>query len=115
MRAPRHRFSEDVRDATAGIAARMVRDGTISRTPADLDAWIAGDPPMRTRLERGGYGTLFTSADLLPLLEAALVRAGGSPAVVATPTVRSRRRGWILGLAALLVLLAAAAALGLLS
>lgn len=77
MRAPRYRFPEVVRSTTRTMASRMVRDGTIARTPEELDAWIAGAPEVREPLEKGGYGTAFSSADLLPLLDALVVQAGG--------------------------------------
>ena len=40
MRAPRYRFPESVRETTRVIAARMVRERTITHTPEELEAWI---------------------------------------------------------------------------
>lgn len=79
MRAPRYRFPEEVRSTTRAMASRMVDDGAIPRTPEELDAWIAGAPEVRGVLEKGGYGTAFTSADLLPLLDVFVVQSGGPP------------------------------------
>ena len=91
------------------MASRMVREGTVSGTPEDLDAWIVAEPEVRESLEQGGYGTRFTSADLFPLYEAAVVGAGGSvprPVEEAPPPTP---RGWVKGLAVVLIVLAAAA------
>ena len=109
MRAPRYRFPDEVRSTTRSMAGRMVHDRTIAGTPEALEAWIAGAPEVREALERGGYGTRFTVADLFPLYEAAVVGAGGSvprPVEAAPPAAT---RGWAKGLAIALILLAVAA------
>ena len=77
MRAPRYRFPDEVRSTTRAMASRMVHDGTIARTPEELDAWIAREGGVREPLERGGYGTAFTAHDLLPLLHVFVAKAGG--------------------------------------
>lgn len=93
MRPPRYRFPEHVRETTRAMAARMVREGTIPRTPEELDAWIRQAPDAQESLERGGFGTAFTSADLLPLLEVFVVKAGGPAPKVDAPPPAQRRRG----------------------
>lgn len=92
MRAPRYRFPESVRETTRVIAARMVRERTITHTPEELEAWIASEPEVKASLESGGYVSSFNAHDLFPLLEAAIVREGGKVGVV-TETVSVRRRG----------------------
>ena len=77
MRPPRYRFPEEVRTTTRAMAARMVEQGTIAQTPDQLDAWIADRPEVGEPLKRGGYGTAFDAADLLPLLEVFIGQAGG--------------------------------------
>jgi hypothetical protein len=109
MRAPRYRFPDEVRSTTRSMASRMVHDGTVAGTPEDLEAWIAGAPDARESLERGGYGTRFTAADLFPLYEAAVVRSGGSVPRPVEEAPPAPRRGWMKGLAVVLVVLAAAA------
>ena len=107
MRAPRYHFPEEVRSTTRVVASRMVREGTIARTPEELDAWIEGSPEVKASLARGGYGSHFASHDLLPLLDVFVVQAGGPPPAVATePGAPKRSRG-----VALLALLAVAAVL----
>lgn len=78
MRPPRYHFPDEVRTATREMAARSVRDGTVARTPEELDAWIAQAPDVREPLERGGYTTEFTSADLFPLYAVMVEKAGGT-------------------------------------
>jgi hypothetical protein len=68
MRGPRYRFPDQVRNTTRTIAARMIREGEIARSPEDLDAWIRGRPEVHAPLEKGGYGSAFDSSDLYPLL-----------------------------------------------
>jgi hypothetical protein len=97
MRPPRYRFPDDVRNATREMAARMVREGTVPETPEQLSAWIAGRPEVQGRLERGGYGTAFTSDDLLPLLHVFVVDAGGAPARPAAGPPAVAERGWLTG------------------
>ena len=77
MRPPRYQFPNEVRETTRAMAARMVGDGTIARTPQELDAWIAGAPDVREPLENGGYGREFTADDLFPLLQVFVMQAGG--------------------------------------
>ncbi|HEV2147718.1 MAG TPA: hypothetical protein VGR37_09980 [Longimicrobiaceae bacterium] len=102
MRAPRYRFPDEVRSTTRAMASRMVQEGTIARTPEELDAWISERPDVREPLEKGGYGTAFTSHDLFPLLHVFVLRAGG-PAPEVVPPRRPSQKWWLLGL--LLVLL----------
>jgi hypothetical protein len=111
MRPPRYRFPHEVRETTRAMASRMVREGTIARTPEELDAWISRTPEARQSLESGGFGSEFTSHDLLPLLEVFVVQAGGSaPKPEAAP--RPSRRPWLVGaLVLLLVFLVLAVAI----
>jgi hypothetical protein len=97
MRPPRFRFPDDVRNATREMAARMVREGTVPETPEQLSAWIAERPEIQGRLERGGYGTAFTSDDLLPLLRVFVADAGGVVARPATSAPAVAQRGWLTG------------------
>jgi hypothetical protein len=99
MRPPRHRFSDEVRSTTRFMASEMVRDGTIARTPEELEAWIERYPAAREPLVRDGYGTAFTAEDLLPLLEAMVVKAGGSPPEATAP-LRTSRTPWLIVFAA---------------
>ena len=111
MRPPRFRFSEEVRSTTRSIAARMVREGTVAGSPAELDAWTAGRPEVREPLERGGYGTEFTAEDLFPLLEVFVVQAGGAARAPDVPA-GAPRRPWMWAAAAgvgILLVLAALA------
>ena len=102
MRPPRHRFSEEVRETTRGMASRMVGQGAVPATPEELDAWIAGVPEAREPLQRGGYGRDFTAEDLLPLLHVFAASAGGSaPSTVQVRTASWNR--WALGLVLLAV------------
>jgi hypothetical protein len=94
MRAPRYRFPDEVRSTTRSIASRMVREGTIARTPEELEAWIARTPDVQRPLEEGGYHTAFTAHDLFPLLQVFVVKAGG-PAPEADAPPRSSRGRWI--------------------
>jgi hypothetical protein len=105
MRPPRYRFPDEVRTQTRAMADRMVREGTVTRTPEELESWIAGTPEVREALESGGYGTAFTADDLFPLLEVFVAQAAGSSRPAA-PT-RASMRLWIPGLvlAALLLIL----------
>jgi len=103
MRPPRHRFSEEVRETTRSMAARMARDGTVPATPEELDAYIARTPDAREPLERGGLGRDFTSDDLLPLLHV----FAGTTGAVARPTVPTKAPSlgrWVLGLLLLVAL-----------
>jgi hypothetical protein len=101
MRPPRYHFPDEVRSTTREMAARMVHDGTVARTPQQLDAWIAQAPEFREPLERGGYGTHFTSGDLFPLLEVFVAKAGASAPAAAAPARRSWNP-WVVGLVLLL-------------
>jgi hypothetical protein len=67
------------------MAARTVRDGTVAGTPEELDAWILQAPDVREPLERGGYTTEFTAADLFPLYEVMVEKAGGTVPRPETP------------------------------
>lgn len=58
----------------------MVQEGTVARTPEELEEWVAREPQVRESLEAGGYGTHFTAADLFPLLEAMLAKRSAGPA-----------------------------------
>lgn len=102
MRPPRHRFSEEVREATRGMASRMVREGSVPETPEQLDAWIAASPDAREPLERGGYGRDFTADDLLPLLHVFAAQAGAAAPSVAQLRTTSWNR-WALGVALLAI------------
>lgn len=116
MRPPRYKFPDQVRSTTRAMAARMVQDKTIAQTPEELEAWIAGAPTVRDSLQSGGYGTAFTSQDLLPLLQVFIEQAGGARASADAPVQRpsnGRRVVWLV-LGALVVLLLIALALGLL-
>jgi ferric-dicitrate binding protein FerR (iron transport regulator) len=99
MRPPRYRFPNDVRETARAMASRMVQDGTIARTPEQLDTWISQAPDVRESLESGGYGAEFTSDDLLPLLQVFVAQAGGPPPEAPAPPPSSRRR-WLLPLLA---------------
>lgn len=116
MRAPRYRFPEEVRSTTRAMASRMVDDGAIPRTPEELDAWIAGAPEVRGPLEKGGYGTAFTSADLLPLLDVFVVQAGGPPREPDAPPPSASRKvpmaGLLLAVGVMLLLLLLAVGAG---
>lgn len=90
MRAPRYRFPDEVRSTTRSMASQMVRDGTVARTPEQLDTWISQRPEVREPLVRGGYGEAFTSHDLFPLLQVFLGPAG-QPAPEAEARARSTR------------------------
>jgi hypothetical protein len=72
----------------------MVRDDSAAHTPEELDAWIDGAPEIGATLTKGGYGTAFTSADLLPLLQVFIAKAGGAPppSDAPPPSARNRRR-----------------------
>ena len=111
MRAPRYQFPESVREATRAIASRMVRDDSVAHTPEELDAWIIGAPDIGETLTRGGFGTAFSSADLLPLLQVFIAKAGGAapPSEAPAPSAGNRRRSVgvliALGVAIVLVLL----------
>jgi hypothetical protein len=115
MRAPRYQFPESVREATRSMASRMVRSDTVARSPDELDAWIAGAPDIGATLTKGGYGTAFDSADLLPLLQVLIVKAGGAPPAsdVSTPPTRNRRSaGVAVALAVVVALVLIALATG---
>lgn len=108
MRAPRYRFPEQVRSATREMAARMIEDESIARSPEQMEAWIAESPQVRSRLEEGGYGTEFTAADLFPLLRAMLGDAAlPAPAPNAAAAPEGPRRLWLAGLLLLIALAAA--------
>jgi hypothetical protein len=94
MRPPRYQFPEEVRSATRRMASVMVRDGSIARTPEELEGWIAQSQEVREPLIRGGYGTEFTAEDLYPLLEAMVTKAGGPPPAAAVPPA-GRGRPWM--------------------
>jgi hypothetical protein len=114
MRAPRYRFPDEVRSTTRAMASRMVHDGTIARTPEELDAWIAREPGVREPLERGGYGTAFTAHDLLPLLHVFVEKAGGPAPHADEPAPSSSGGRRVVGLVVVLVaaLLLAVLAIG---
>jgi hypothetical protein len=91
MRGPRYRFPDQVRNTTRTIAARMIREGEIARSPEDLDAWITRRPEVHAPLEKGGYGSAFDSSDLFPLLAVFLGPENApAPAVDGTSPGRSR-------------------------
>ena len=77
MRPPRYHFPDEVRTATREMAHRTVREGTVARSPEELDAWISQAPEVREPLEHGGYTTEFTASDLFPLYEVMVEKAGG--------------------------------------
>ena len=95
MRPPRYHFPDEVRTATREMATRSVHDGTVARTPEELDAWISEAPDLREPLERGGYTTEFTASDLFPLYAVMVEKAGG-PAPPAADAAPSRAR-WSAG------------------
>ena len=110
MRPPRYHFPDEVRSATREMAARTVRDGIVAGTPEELDAWILQAPDVREPLERGGYTTEFTAADLFPLYEVMVEKAGGAvPRPEAPAPSQSRLPGAML--AALAVAIAVIVAL----
>lgn len=78
MRPPRHRFSDEVRSTTRSAAATMVREGSVARTPEQLSAWISSHPDAKRSLESDGYGSVFGSEDLFPLLQVFVEKSGGS-------------------------------------
>lgn len=100
MRPPRYRFPDEVRSTTRAMASRMVHDGTVVRTPEQLDTWISQRPDVRESLESGGYGTEFTSDDLFPLLQVFIVQAGGAAPEADAPPRSSPGRWLLLGLLA---------------
>lgn len=117
MRPPRYQFPNEVREAARTIAVRMVREGTIARTPEELDAWISRAPDVRESLEHGGYGQQFTSHDLFPLFQVFVEKAGGpAPEPDAPPPSSPKKWVWIaagvLALVVLLFLIAAAVRAG---
>ena len=113
MRAPRYRFPEEVRSATRAMASRMVQQGTVARTPEELDGWISDNPDVREPLEKGGYRRAFDAADLLPLLQVLVEKAGGpAPETEAPPASPNRR--WLVAVVLGVVLLVILAALGVL-
>jgi hypothetical protein len=76
------------------MAAQTVRDGTVAGTPEELEAWILQAPDIREPLERGGYTTEFTAADLFPLYEVMVEKAGGAvPKAEMTAPARSPLNG----------------------
>ncbi|HEU4560619.1 MAG TPA: hypothetical protein VFS20_22395 [Longimicrobium sp.] len=102
MRPPRYHFPDEVRTATREMAARSVRDGTVARTPEELDGWILQAPDVREPLERGGYTTEFTASDLFPLYAVMVEKAGGpSPRAAAAGPSPTR---WGLGKVAAIAL-----------
>lgn len=103
MRPPRYHFPDEVRSATREMAARTVRDGTVARTPEELDAWISQAPDVREPLEHGGYTTEFTASDLFPLYEVMVERAGG-PAPGAAAADPSRKPWNVVGIVAAVAL-----------
>jgi hypothetical protein len=106
MRPPRYHFPDEVRTATREMAARSVRDGTVARTPEELDGWILQAPDVREPLERGGYTTEFTAGDLFPLYAVMVERAGG-PGLQDAAAAPARTR-WSVGMIAVVVLAIAA-------
>ena len=98
------------------MASRMVRDASVPDTPDQLDAWIAAEPETHQTMREGGYGTEFTAADLLPLLAVFVEQAGGRAAPTsAEPAPRTAVGRWRpVAVIAVVVLLAAALALGML-
>ncbi len=104
MRPPRYRFPDQVRSTTRTIASRMVRDGTVARTPEQLETWISQTPDVGESLESGGYNTLFTSDDLFPLLQVFVAQAGGPAPQAAAPPRASTRRWLLVGLLAVVVI-----------
>lgn len=75
----------------------MSSDGSVVRTPEELDVWISRQPNIQAVLERGGYGTKFTSADLLPLLEVFLAQEERAPPPEAAPP-RGTNRRWLMAI-----------------
>lgn len=104
MRAPRHRFSDEVRETTRSIAAEMVREGTVAQTPDQLEEWISRRPGVKQTLEKDGYDTAFTAHDLFPLLQAFTGQAASREVPTDTPS-RFSRPAWAAGLALLLAIL----------
>lgn len=105
MRPPRFQFPNEVRSTTRAMASRMVADGTIARTPEELDAWIARAPDVREPLENGGYGREFTADDLYPLLQVFVTQAGGPAPTPDAPPRRSGRPFLVAAALAAVVLL----------
>lgn len=113
MRAPRYRFPNEVRETTRAIASRMVENGDVAQSPEQLEAWISDSPAVGESLREGGYSTAFTAHDLFPLLQVLVAQAGAPAPEVETPAHRPRR-GWLIGLGVVLLLLLAAVAVGVL-
>lgn len=75
MRDPRYRFPDEVRSVTRNIAARMVKQDLVPASPEQLDIWLESTPAAKEALEKGGWGTRFTSHDLFPLLQVFVAKA----------------------------------------
>ena len=86
MRAPRHRFSDNVRSITRSIATVMVEEGAIAQTPHELDTWISQRPRIRVPLEEGGYNKAFGADDLFPLLKAMVSQPAAPASEASTPS-----------------------------
>lgn len=101
MRAPRYRFSEDVRSTTRAIALRMVHAGAVAASPEELETWISGTADIRERLTKGGYGSAFSAVDLFPLFESFVAKATAARQEVPS---KSRSMRWIGVLVALIAI-----------
>lgn len=113
MRAPRHRFSDSVRDTTRSMAAAMVEEGTVLQTPQELEAWISQRPQVKAPLEEGGYNDAFGAVDLFPLLKA-MARQPIAPVTTAAPPRRISRPALLAG-GALIVAVVLGVIIGLLA
>ena len=104
MRAPRYRFPDEVRSATRAMAERMVRQGDTPGSAEALDRWISANPDVEAPLRKGGYGEQFDAAELMPLLQAQVVKAGGSLPEADAPVAPAKSRSPVLVLAGALLL-----------
>ncbi|HEX8392953.1 MAG TPA: hypothetical protein VF665_11395 [Longimicrobium sp.] len=105
MRPPRYRFPDEVRSAIRTSANRQVQEGNISRTPEELEQWLAREDDVRVVMEDGGYGPEFDAAEVLPLLHVFVVQAGGPDLnAPAEPEAAPGRGRWMIALVIALLL-----------
>lgn len=111
MRAPRYRFPEEVRTTTRAMASRMVTESTVVETPAELETWLVANPRDKQSLEKGGFESEFSAADLLPLLQVMIQNAGGPPPrPTIDPHPPASKSAWPVILVALLIFIVTAVA-----
>jgi hypothetical protein len=110
MRSPRYRFPDAVRSATRAMAARMVQQDSIARTPEQLELWVSEHPEVARPLMDGGYGRAFDANDLFPLLQVFLTKAGAPSLPVEDAPHAPNRVRFVAALLVLLLLGVAVAA-----